>query len=114
MSAVFSSWPTRVSLPGRFRNLGKSVMEDPVRRARAFCCAVPKSGTDDVFPRWEASRHQKRGLSCLAFEDQKALQIVGLREFERHRMVRSGAVALDDLRAHAGVERGAGDDRLEE
>jgi len=36
MSAVFSPWPPRFSLPGRSRNLGKSVMEDPIRRARAF------------------------------------------------------------------------------
>src|SRR5262249_16750656 len=45
---------------------------------------------------------------------QQAFEVFALGKFERHGVVGGGAEALDDLGVGAGVERGAGDDRLEE
>src|SRR5439155_27279898 len=50
----------------------------------------------------------------LGFDDEQTLEVVTLGKLERDRMVGGGAEALDDLGIRAGVERRAGDDRLEE
>src|SRR5256885_1844632 len=52
--------------------------------------------------------------AILPFEDEQALEVLAFRELERHRVVGGGAEALDDPRVGLGIERGAGDDRLEE
>src|SRR6267142_3155391 len=45
---------------------------------------------------------------------QQSFQVLAFGKWQRHRVIGGRTVALDDLRFHCGVERGAGDDRLEE
>ena len=54
------------------------------------------------------------GEPPLCAQHQQALEVLAFRKFERHRMVRGGAVALDDLRLDTCIEGGAGDNRLAE
>src|SRR5882762_3137557 len=50
----------------------------------------------------------------LRSQDEQSLQILPFGEWQRHRVIGRGAEALDDLRFNGGIERRAGDDRLEE
>src|SRR5262245_26556168 len=54
------------------------------------------------------------GVGILPLQDQQALEVFALGKLEGHGVVRRRAEALDDLRFAARVERGAGDDRLEQ
>ena len=70
------------------------------RRRRAVAAARRRSGT--------------RKEPHPAFNSSNPLRYSPSGKFERDRVVGRGAEALDDLRVAARVERGAGDDRLEQ
>src|SRR5688572_18280060 len=97
----------------RFSSVVLPLPRNPVRivtgtifSSEGVCCAMPAPCEG---PDYKSGAEPDSG-----FQDEQSFEVLALRKREGDGVIRGGGESVDDLCLGAGVERGAGDDRLEQ